>query len=86
MEELTSVVPFIGVISQIVMWVGLIFVLTMFRGFISHGVSLAIAEWLLKVNDDLVREKVCRWLGDKDTIIEHLESIKEQNKAFKGRK
>ena len=84
--EVASAVPFIGVISSLIMWIGLIFVLTMFRGFISNGVSLAIAEWLLKVNDDSVREKVCRWLGDKDTIIEHLKSIEEQNKAFRGKK
>ena len=86
MEELTSVGPFIGVISQIVMWGGLIFVLSMFRSFISNGISIAIAEWMLKLSDDGLREKVCRWLGDKDTIIEHLKSIEEQNKAFRGKK
>ncbi len=86
MEELTGVRPFIGVISQLVMWGGLIFVLGMFRSFISQGLSMALAEWLLKVNDDGVREKVCRWLGDKGAVIEHLKSIEEQNRAFRGGK
>lgn len=85
MEELTSVKPFIGVISQLIMWGGLIFVLSMFKSFISQGLSMALAEWLLKVNDDSLREKVCRWLGDKGAVIEHLKSIEDQNKAFGGK-
>ena len=85
MEELTSVRPFIGVISQLIMWGGLIFVLSMFRSFISQGLSMALAEWLLNIADDGLREKVCRWLGDKGVVIEHLKNIEAQNKAFGGK-
>ena len=85
MEELSSAKPFIGLISQIIMWGGLIFVLSMFKSFISQGLSMALAEWLLKVNDNDLREKVCRWLGDKGAVIEHLKNIEAQNKAFGGK-
>ena len=77
-EEATSIVsmkPAIGLISQIIMWLGLIIVLAMFKGFIVQGVSIALAEILWKCADQDTREKIARWLGDKNIIIAQLKEI-----------
>jgi hypothetical protein len=69
--------PYVGIIGSIIMWFGLIFTLLVIKGFIVQGSAMAIAEWLLKIGDEDSQERVCRWLGDKDRIIQHLRKIQE---------
>lgn len=72
--------PFVGVITSIIMWFGLIFTLLVIRGFIVQGTAMAIAEWLLKIGDESSQERICRWMGDKEQIIQQLRKIKEAQK------
>lgn len=68
--------PYIGLITTIVMWFGLIFTLLVIKGFIVQGSAMAIGEWLLKIGDDDSRERICRWLGDRERICQYLKEIK----------
>jgi len=70
--------PYIGILGSIIMWFGLIFTLMMIKGFVVQGAAMAIAEWLLKIGDEDSQERVCRWLGDKDRILQQLREIKEK--------
>ncbi|MHA2279850.1 MAG: hypothetical protein ACXAC5_03110 [Promethearchaeota archaeon] len=68
--------PYVGIIGSIVMWFGLIFTLLVIKGFIVQGTAMAISEWLLKIADEDSQERVCRWLGDKQMILQRLKEIK----------
>ncbi len=69
---------YVGVLTTIIMWFGLIICLSMLKGFIHYGANVAIAEWLLKSTNDQTREKLCRWLGDSNEIAEYLHRIDEK--------
>lgn len=75
--------PFLSVICHIIMWVGLIITLSMIKGFIVQGINIAISELLLKVADKESQERICRWLGDKDQILDLLDEINEKRKVKK---
>lgn len=78
MEETLSAAPFVGVLGQIVMWFGFIVCLSLIKNYIIYGTALALSEWLIKLSDKSGQERVCRWLGDSDRILECLEEIKEK--------
>lgn len=83
MDETTGLVnaaPFVGLISQIVMWIGLLAALAMLKNFISHGISLAFAEFLLKVTDTEQQEKIARWFGNGSVVLAKLYEINERLK------
>ena len=71
--------PFIGVISQIIMWVGLLTALGVLKGFIVQGLSLAMAEFLIRAPSEEVLEKVCRWLVRGDQVKDYLKQIKDRS-------
>jgi len=73
--------PYLGVVGAIIMWFGLIFVISIIKGFIVQGTSIAISEWLLKVGDENSQERICRWLGDKEKILAHLKEIKAKENS-----
>ncbi len=75
--------PWIGVISQIVGWTFFIIVLTMFKNFLTNGFSMAVAEFILKTNDVKTRQKLVRWFGNGDIILEHLKEMDEKMKKTK---
>ncbi len=83
METGIDAAPFLGLLGTIVMWFGLMMCLLIIRGFIVQGTSMAISEFLLKIADDDARERVCRWLGDKDRILGYLSDIAEKTGARK---
>ncbi|KKK91802.1 hypothetical protein LCGC14_2709310 [marine sediment metagenome] len=68
--------PFLQIIGAIIMWFGLILTISIIKGFIVQGSAIAIAEWLLKISDNASQERICRWLGDKEKILAHLQEIK----------
>ena len=70
--------PFVGIIGQIIMWFGLIICLSIIKGWIVQGTAVAISEWLMKTNSEESRERVCRWLGDKDQVLDYLRQIDEK--------
>ena len=72
--------PYVGLISTIVMWFGLIFTLLLMKGFVVQGAAMAIGEWLLKIGDEESQERICRWLGDKARIRQYLKEIKAKQK------
>lgn len=86
MENVVNAAPYVGVISQLIMWCGLLFSLMMFRGWITTGVSWAVAEWLMKNADDPGRERFLKWLGDPDKVGDRLDEIIEQNKEILKKK
>ena len=73
-----SAAPFLGIIGQIIMWFGLIITLSIIKGWIVQGTAVAISEWLMKTNSEESRERVCRWLGDKNQIKDYLRQIDEK--------
>ncbi len=79
--EIASMAPILGLVSQVVFLIGIIVVISMLKNLIAHGVSLAIADWLMKHADDSWRERVCRWLADKGEILDYLKKIEAQNRG-----
>lgn len=73
--------PFLSVIGAIIMWIGLIVVISMIKGFIVQGVNIAISELLLKIADKDSQERICRWLGDPEQILDLLDEINKKQKA-----
>ncbi len=73
--------PFLRIIGAIIMWFGLILTISIIKGFIVQGSAIAISEWLLKISDKDSQERICRWLGDKEKIIAHLEEIREKENS-----
>lgn len=68
------------------MWFGLIIVLSIIKGWIVQGTSIAISEWLIKNSSNDIRERVCRWLGDKEQILDYLDRIdKSMGNDTKGK-
>ena len=78
--SLVNAGPFVGIISQLIMWSGLIACLMIFRSFISNGFSMAIAEYLLKVADNELREKMVRWLGNGSRVMDELKRLDKKLK------
>lgn len=78
-EEAINAGPYVGVIGQLIMWTGLIVVLAMFKGFVVQGLSLAMAEFLVRNTSEEVQEKVCRWLVNSDQVEAYLKQIKEKS-------
>ena len=82
-SPVVSMTPWISVISQCIGWTFFLIAASMFKNFISHGLSIAIAEYLLKYGDEGVREKMLKWFADPEVIVEHLKSIEEKLEAKK---
>ncbi len=80
MENVIDASPYVGIIGAIVMWFGLIFTLLVIKGFVVQGTAMAISEWLLKIGDEASQERICRWLGDKERILEQLKRIEDSQK------
>ncbi len=76
--ETIDAAPFVGIIAQIIMWFGLIITLSIIKGWIVQGTAVAIGEWLMRTNSEESRERVVRWLGDKDQVLEYLRLILEK--------
>ncbi len=85
MEDVVNSAPYVGVISLIIMWSGLLFCLMLFRGWIITGVSWAVAEWLMRNTDGPGIERFLKWLGDPDKVRVRLDEIIEQNKEILGK-
>ena len=73
--------PFLRIIGSVIMWFGLIWTLSIIKGFIVHGAAIAISEWLLKIANTDSQERICRWLGDKERILQHLQEIENKENA-----
>lgn len=73
--------PFLRIVGAIIMWFGLILTISIMKGFIIQGTAIAISEWLLKIADEDSQERICRWLGDKEKILAHLQEIKTKENA-----
>lgn len=70
--------PYLGVITTAIMWFGLVIVICLLKNFFVQGVSLAVAEWLLKLADNDHKEKVCRWLSNGDQVLAYLKILEEK--------
>lgn len=85
-EVAVSMGPWISVISQIIGWSFFLAVLIVLKNFISHGFSMAIAEILLKSTNIDQRQKMVRWFGNGDVVLEKLEEINDRMKSERGDK
>jgi len=81
MEQMTQA-PSIGVIVSLVTYTltcgTFLIALAMIRGFVVRGISLSIAEFILRSRDDEQTQKLCRWFGNGEEIAEYLKDIKEK--------
>ena len=73
--------PFLKIVGAIIMWFGLILTISIMKGFIVQGSAIAISEWLLKIADKDSQERICRWLGDKEKILAHLQEIQAKENS-----
>lgn len=73
--------PFLQIVGAIIMWFGLILTISIIKGFIVQGSAIAISEWLLKISDKDSQERICRWLGDKEKILAHLQEIQDKENS-----
>ena len=73
--------PFLTIVGAIIMWFGLILTISIMKGFIVQGSAIAISEWLLKISDKDSQERICRWLGDKEKILAHLQEIRDRENS-----
>ena len=69
----------IALIGQIVFWMALFAVLGVFRKILVFGISVAFAELLKTVPDDLQR-KIARWFANADDILAVLKDIRESQR------
>jgi hypothetical protein len=77
-EEIKTAIdvgPFLAILGQVIGWTFFLIALAMFKNFISHGFSMAIGEFLLKINDNDLRERLCKWFGNSDVILDHLKEM-----------
>ncbi len=70
-----NVAPFVGVLGSIIGWSFFLIALGMFKNFISHGFSIALAEFLFKHATPEIREKIARWFGNGDLILQQLQEL-----------
>ena len=67
-----------GVLSTLIGGVIFLFALSMLLGAVKCGASIAIAEWALRTTSLETREKICRWLGDKEEVMKYLDQIDQK--------
>ena len=72
----------IGIVGKVITFGFLIIILNMFKNFIARGVSMALAEWFLKVADEDQVEKMVRWFGNSDVV---LKEVKDTRKVIQGK-
>lgn len=77
-QEMPSLGPVIGLASHVVTVIALIVVLSILKGFIVQGVSLAVVEWLLKMSDQDSQYRMLRWFANGDQMMKMLQEIKEK--------
>jgi len=81
-ETTVQAIPDLSVITPIVylclQGLILIIIISMFKGFITHGISIAVAEWLLKMSDNDSQHRVVRWFANGEKIEELLTEIRDR--------
>lgn len=75
---LAEIGAYSGVLSSLIGGTVFLVALSMILKAIKCGASIAIAEWALKCTEMETREKICRWLGDKEEIMKYLDQIDEK--------
>ena len=68
--------PWVSVFGAMVGWVGFIIVFGMLKNFISKGLSIALANFLLENCDEKQTEKMVRWFAKKEDVLQELKEIK----------
>ena len=76
----------IKILSLIVGWGFFLASLAMLKKFFSHGVSVAFAEFMLRNNDQKAIERVARWFGQSELILEYLSEINKKVSAENAEK
>jgi len=77
-NEVVDMGPWIGVISQVIGWTFFIIVLLTLKSFFSYGLSIVIAEAMIKVFDDSKVEKLCRWFANGKEVLAAVREVKEK--------
>ena len=70
--------PWIGVIGACVMWTGFIVVLLMGKSFVTHAITFALVEFVLKTCDKSTRSYICRHFVNEDRLFSHIEDLRER--------
>ena len=79
--SLISMGPLVGILSQIVTWTGFVIVLGILKNFVTHGMSIFLAEFLFKQCNIKQQAKLTRVLANGDVILEELKSMKKAQEA-----
>jgi len=80
MENISDIGPVVSLIGHAITAGAFLIALSMLRGFIIHGISLAIAEFFIRAKDEEQMQRMCRWFAEGDEILEHLKEIREKQK------
>jgi len=70
--------PIVSIITLFIGCSTLLIALSMLKSFITHGISIAIAEFFLRSKDMDQIETMCRWFADGEEIAEHVREVKEK--------
>ena len=70
--------PIVSVITLAIGCGTLLIALSMLKGFITHGISVAIAEFFLRNRDLDQVEAMCRWFANGEEIMEYVKQVKEK--------
>ena len=77
-QAVADITPVVGLIGHMITCGVVLFVLGMMKGFITHGISLAIAEFFLRSKDEEMIKRMCMWFTDGEAILEHLKELKDR--------
>ena len=77
-EYIPNLGPVVGLAGHVITVIALIVVLSILKGFIVQGVSIAVVEWLLKMSDTDSQYRALRWFADGKQMMKALEEIKEK--------
>lgn len=69
--------PWIGVIASIITWTFFLVALAMLKAFITRGISIAVAELMVK-SDSETAQKIARWFSREEDILEVVEEMREK--------
>jgi len=65
----------IGFVSHMITCGTLVIVVVLLRGFVVHGISVAVAEFFIRSRDEEMLERMCRWFGNGSEILSHVKKV-----------
>ena len=77
-EAVVNMAPYVGIITHLIGWTGVIILLSIFYKAITHALAIAITEFLLKYSCQDKREWLLRWFGNREELLQVLKELDEK--------